>query len=69
VGEQSGKLVESMGRISKEYNQRASLAISVLAQIAGYAVWIMVSAFIIMLIFRMASFYTNTIYELSQPGG
>lgn len=69
VGEQSGKLVESMGRISKEYNQRASLAISVLAQIAGYAVWIMVSAFIIMLIFRMASFYTNTIHELSQPGG
>jgi type II secretory pathway component PulF len=67
VGEQSGQLVESMGRISEEYNQRATLAISMLAQVAGYVVWLLVAGFIIMLIFRFASFYLNTINELVTP--
>jgi type IV pilus assembly protein PilC len=67
VGEASGQLVESMGRISREYNQRATLAISVLAQIAGYAVWLLVAAFIILMIFRLASFYINTIQQFAQP--
>ncbi len=67
VGEQSGKLVESMERVSQEYNRRATLAISMLAQFAGYVVWFLVAAFIIMLIFRIASFYVNTIQGLAQP--
>ena len=67
VGEKSGKLAESMGLVSEEYNRRATLAISILAQIAGYAVWLLVATFIILLIFRIASFYINTIQEFAQP--
>lgn len=57
VGEQSGQLVESMGRLSGEYQERAAMAISVLAQIAGYAIWLLVAGFIILMIFRLFSFY------------
>ena len=67
VGEKSGKLAESMGLVSEEYNRRATLAISILAQIAGYAVWLLVATFIILLIIRIASFYINTIQEFAQP--
>ncbi len=59
VGEQSGQLVETMERLSAEYQQRATGAISLLAQLAGYAIWLLVSAFIIGLIFQIFSFYTS----------
>ncbi len=61
VGEQSGRLVETMGHLSAEYQQRATSAISLLAQVAGYAVWLLISACIIGLIFRIFSFYTDTL--------
>jgi len=61
VGEESGRLVETMERVSAEYQVRASSAISVLAQFAGYGVWLLVSAFIIGLIFQIFSFYVGQI--------
>ncbi len=64
VGEQSGSLVESMSRLSHDYQERAALAIGVLAQIAGYVVWLLVAGFIIMMIFRLFSFYTGQIEQL-----
>ena len=64
VGEESGRLVEAMERQSAEYQQRAAMAISLLAQVAGYAVWLLVAGFIIMMIFRLFSFYTQQINNL-----
>jgi len=64
VGEESGQLVETMERQSAEYQQKAGLAISILAQLAGYVVWLVVAVFIIVLIFRIFSFYTQQITNL-----
>ncbi len=64
VGEESGQLVEAMERQSAEYQEKAGLAISILAQLAGYVVWLVVAAFIITMIFRLFSFYTDQINNL-----
>jgi len=61
VGEVSGQLVESMGRLSRQYDERAQAAIATLSTIAGFGVWAMVAIVIIILIFRLASFYIGAI--------
>ncbi len=63
VGEQSGKISESMGVLAKQYQERARMAMAALAIAAGWIVWAVIAAFIIVLIFRVASFYVNTIYS------
>ncbi len=63
VGEQSGRLTESMGRLSNQYEEQARLALGTLSVIAGFVVYGMVAALIIFLIFRLAGFYVGTIYE------
>ncbi len=61
TGEQSGQLVEQMGRLSDEYQDRATLAINVLAQIAGYGTWLMVATLIIIMIFQLYGQYAAQI--------
>ncbi len=61
VGEQSGELVESMARLSRLYQAQAQSAMNVLAVIGGFLIWAMVAGMIVMLIFRLAFFYINTI--------
>jgi type IV pilus assembly protein PilC len=67
VGEESGRLVETMEREAREYEERSGVAIAILAQFAGYLIWLLVAAFIIVMIFRMFSSYVDTIHSLSQP--
>jgi type II secretory pathway component PulF len=67
VGEESGRLVETMEREAKEYEERSGTAISILAQAAGYLIWFVVAAFIIAMIFRMFSSYVGMIQGLTQP--
>jgi type IV pilus assembly protein PilC len=67
VGEESGRLVETMEREAKEYEERSATAIAILAQAAGYAIWLLVAAFIIVMIFRMFSSYLGMLQEFSQP--
>ena len=64
VGEQSGKLVESMGLLSRQYRDQAQNGLNVLAVVAGFAVWMIVAGIIIALIFRLFFFYINTIYDV-----
>lgn len=64
VGEESGRLVETMQRQAIEYEERSGTAIALLAQFAGYAIWVLVAVFIIVMIFRLFSFYVNTINSL-----
>jgi len=61
VGEQSGKLVESMGLLSRQYREQAEAAFRALTVLGGFAVWLLVAAIIIVFIFRLAFFYINTI--------
>jgi type II secretory pathway component PulF len=61
VGEQSGRLVESMGLLARQYQDQARAALAVLAMMAGWAIWAAVAGLIIVLIFRMFSFYLHAI--------
>jgi type II secretory pathway component PulF len=63
VGEDSGRLVESMAVLARQYHERANAAVYVLTALAGYAVWATIAAVIIFLIFRLFSFYVNSIYD------
>jgi type II secretory pathway component PulF len=65
VGEESGRLVETMEREAKEYEERSGTAIAILAQAAGYAIWLLVAAFIIMMIFRMFASYVGMLQGLT----
>ncbi len=53
VGEQSGRLPEQMTLLSRQYEERAEAALTVLTRIAGFGVWLLVAAFIVVLIFRI----------------
>ncbi|MBN1912165.1 MAG: type II secretion system F family protein [Pirellulales bacterium] len=57
VGEQTGNLVESMGGLSVQYQERAKLALATLMTLAGWAVWALIAAIIIFFIIRLAFFY------------
>ena len=61
TGEQSGQLVEQMGRLSDDYQERATLAINLLAQAAGYGTWLLVAVLIIVMIFQLFGQYVAQI--------
>jgi type IV pilus assembly protein PilC len=66
VGEESGRLAETMRHQSDEYQERASMAIATLAQIAGYTLWAGIAAIIIVLIFRIFSTYLGVLNEYTK---
>ena len=66
VAERSGRVVESMGHLSRQYEEQAQAALSTLAVVAGFAVWGLVAAIIIFLIFRIFSFYVATIMDAAN---
>jgi type IV pilus assembly protein PilC len=53
VGEESGQIAESMGRLADQYEEEAESAVRTLAMLAGVAVFVLVAALIIFLIFRL----------------
>jgi type II secretory pathway component PulF len=61
VGEQSGRVVESMATLARLYQDQARAALTILAMFAGWAVWAAVAAIIIVLIFRLFSFYLSAL--------
>jgi type II secretory pathway component PulF len=64
VGEESGRIVETMDIVSRQYRDRASRAIAVLTTMAGWAVWAVISAIIIFMIFRVFSHYLKIISDI-----
>jgi type IV pilus assembly protein PilC len=64
VGEESGRLVETMEREAKEYEERSGTAIALLAHFAGYFIWLLVAGFIVVMIFRLFSSYLNTLQSV-----
>ena len=67
TAEESGKLVESMGRLSRQYQEQAESALQVLTTLAGFAVWAVIAAIIVAAIFRLFSFYVGIIQQYAQP--
>ena len=63
VGERSGKLVESMARLSEQYQAQARAALATLTAVAGFGVWAVVAGLIIVLIFRLFGFYLGAINQ------
>ena len=63
VAEESGRTVESLQRLSKNYEEEAESALRALATIAGVAIWVFVAAILIWMIFRLAGFYFSTIQD------
>ena len=61
TGEHAGRLVETMGGLSRQYREQAEHALRVLAVAGGFAVWIFVAVIIIIFIFRLAFFYIGII--------
>ncbi|MBN2022409.1 MAG: type II secretion system F family protein [Pirellulales bacterium] len=61
VGEQTGRLVESMDHLSGQYQDRAKVALAVLMTLAGLAVWALIALFIVVIIFRLFFFYLGTL--------
>ncbi|MDZ4656732.1 MAG: type II secretion system F family protein [Bythopirellula sp.] len=61
VGEESGQLVETMQREAVNYEEKSGTALSVIAQFAGYLIWLLVASFIVVMIVRMYMSYIDTI--------
>jgi type IV pilus assembly protein PilC len=66
VGEESGKMVETLERLARQYRVQAQSALGILTKVAGCAIWGLIAALIIVVIFRVANFYFSMI---SQAGG
>jgi type II secretory pathway component PulF len=66
VGEQTGKLVETLGVLSEHYQEEGREAIRTLTRAAGGLVWLAVTGIIVMLIFRIASFYIGIINDAAN---
>ncbi|MEE8450695.1 MAG: type II secretion system F family protein [Thermoguttaceae bacterium] len=67
VGEQSGRIVESMERLSRQYHDYARTALATLNVLAGFAVWGVIAAIIIVMIFRLFGFYVGMINDAMPP--
>ncbi len=63
VAEESGRIVESMERLSNRYEEEAELAIKTLSTAFGWFVGLCVMGIIVLLIFRLAGFYLGTIND------
>ena len=63
VGEESGKLVESMRTVSEHYQEAARRAMNTIAILLGVVVTGLIAALIIFLIFRLFSSYTGMIND------
>jgi type II secretory pathway component PulF len=57
VGEESGRLPETLALVSEQYQDQAKRAMATLTVIGGFLVWGLVAMLIIMVIFRVFSIY------------
>ncbi|MBC19710.1 MAG: hypothetical protein CMJ74_05560 [Planctomycetaceae bacterium] len=65
VGEQTGRLDESMLRLAEHYEERSRRAIAVITKIITFFVWAMVAAMIIGIIVKMVAGYAGFLQQLS----
>ncbi len=61
MGEQSGELVEALGRASRMYQAQAEAALRVLVIVAGLICWMVVALVLILMIFHIFGGYVQTL--------
>jgi type IV pilus assembly protein PilC len=61
VGEAGGRVPEVMRQQAEQYAEEAERRLAVVSKMMGFGVWLAVAAFIIFLIFRMATMYLNVL--------
>ena len=65
VGEHSGRIPESMGKLSEQYQEKARRAMATLTMVAGFVVWAMVAVLLAFLIIRIAmKAYIGPMYDI-----
>lgn len=63
VAETTGTIVESMDRLSRQYDEEADHAIAVLSRVAAFVIWAAIATLVVLLIFRVFGFYTGVLNE------
>jgi type IV pilus assembly protein PilC len=63
VGEESGRLEETLAIVARQELESARSALAILTRGAGWVVWLLVAGLIIALIFRMAGVYIGNINQ------
>jgi type II secretory pathway component PulF len=63
VGEESGRLPETLAILSDQYQDQAKRAMAALTVVGGFVVWGLVAMLIIMAIFKVASVYLGTLND------
>ena len=66
VGEESGRLPETLAILSEQYQDQAKRAMAAMTVVGGFVVWGLVGMIIIMAIFRIASFYLGYLNSALQ---
>jgi type II secretory pathway component PulF len=66
IGEATGTTAEVLDRLAGEFDDEARRGLEAAAQGVGFLVWAMVAGLIIMLIFRIFSFYVATLQGLTK---
>ena len=55
-----------MTRLSRQYNDQAQFAMKTINTVAAFLVWMIIASIIIMMIFRLASFYIGAINQAAK---
>ena len=66
VADASGTVPESLERLSPQLEQDAQRSLAAMVIVSGWLIWMFVAAFIIFLIFSVASFYTGMLYDAAE---
>jgi type II secretory pathway component PulF len=66
VGEESGRLVETLAILSRQQQDESRASLAILVRLAGFAIWLLVAGLIITMIFRLAGFYAGTIQDAAN---
>jgi type IV pilus assembly protein PilC len=65
VAEESGRLADQLRHQADHYHEESGRRLSILTSAAGYAVWFVVGALIVIAIFRIALTYLNVLESVS----
>jgi type II secretory pathway component PulF len=66
VGEQSGRISQTLENLSRQYQDQSRLAVSVLTRIAGYVIWAIIVLILVLMIFRVAGSYLNMLNNVAN---
>jgi hypothetical protein len=67
VGELSGTLAESLGRLVPEFEEASRRGFAAAAGAVGVAAWVAVAGLVVLLVFRVMGVYVGILEEAARP--